>query len=82
MLKFLRARERDEISNFFDWFSLKDELLIKKMDISVSCHDSEELWKVSAKSNSLFPIQPTKKCQNLLELARRSKFQISSVGFL
>ena len=51
-----------KISNFFGWFSLKDELLIKKMDISVSCHDSEELWKVSAKSDSLFPIQPTKKC--------------------
>ena len=62
LLKFLGAGEKVKISNFFSWFWLKDKLLIKKVDLSVSCHDSEELWKVSAKSDSLFPIQPLKKC--------------------
>ena len=62
MLKFLRAGEKVKISNFFDWFSLKDEWLDQKLDTLVFSHDSEELWKVSAKSDSLFPIQPMKKC--------------------
>ena len=51
-----------KISNFFGWFWLKDELPYQKMDTSVSYYDSEELWKVSPKSDRLFPIQPTKKC--------------------
>ena len=62
MLKFLRAGDKVKISNFFDWFWLKDEWLDQKLDTLVFSHDSEELWKVSAKSDSLFPIQPLKKC--------------------
>ena len=81
MLKFLRAGEKVEISNFFLWFWLKDELVYQKMGTSVSCHDSEDLCKVSAEFESWFPIQPTTKCSNFFQQARRSKFQISSFGF-
>ena len=60
-MKFLRAGEKIKISNFIGWFSLKDKLPEKKIDIAVSAPDSEGLWKVSAKSESQFPIQPSKK---------------------
>ena len=50
MAKFLRAGEKVEISNFIGWFRLKEKLPEQKTDTAVSCHDSEGLWKVSAKS--------------------------------
>ena len=60
-VKFLGAGEKVEISNFIGWFCLKDKFLEKKMDTSVSCPDREGFWKVSAKSESCFAIQPTQK---------------------
>ena len=58
-VKFLGAGKKVEISNFVGWFYLKDKFLEKKMNTSVSCPDSEELRKVSAKSESWFSIQVT-----------------------
>ena len=58
-VKFLGAGENVEISNFIGWLHLKDKFLEKKMNTSVSCPDSEELRKVSAKSESWFSIQLT-----------------------
>ena len=81
MVKFLRAGENVQISICIGWFFLQDKLFEEKMDTSVSCPDSEGLWKLSAKSDSWFPIQPIKKWQNFFEWVRRSKFQISSLGF-
>ena len=60
MVKFLQTGEKTEISNFVGWFSLKGKLLEEKMETSVSCPDSKELWKVSAKSEPWFPIQHKK----------------------
>ena len=60
-VNFLRACQKVKISNFNGWFCLKDELLEQKIDRTVSCADSEGLWKVSAKSESWFPIQPSQK---------------------
>ena len=45
-LKFLQADKNMQISNFIGWFCLKDKLFEQKMDTSVSCHDTEGLWKV------------------------------------
>ena len=82
MVKFLGADKMVKILNFIHSFCLKDQFLEQKNDTVVSCPDSEGLWKVSAKSESWFPIQPTKKWQNFFEQGRRSKFQISPVGFV
>ena len=60
MVKFLQTEERVKISNFFGCFCLKEKLLEEKMDTSVSCPDSKELRKVSAKSEPWFPIQHKK----------------------
>ena len=57
MVKLLRTGEKVKISNFFGWFCLNEKLLEEKMDTSVSCADSKELWKVSAKSEPWFPLQ-------------------------
>ena len=50
-----------KISYFLGWLCLKDKLTEQKTDTAVSCSDSEGLWKVSAKSELWFPIQPSKK---------------------
>ena len=50
-----------KISYFLCWFRIKDKLTEQKTGAAGSCFDSEGLWKVSAKSKSWFPIQPTKK---------------------
>ena len=60
MIKLLGAGVKVEISNFFTWFWLRGELPYQKIGTSVSCPDSEVLWKVSAKSDFWFPIQPPK----------------------
>ena len=60
-MNFLRAGEKIKISNFIGWFSLKDKLPEQRIDTAVSSPDSEGLWKVSAKSELWFPIQPSKK---------------------
>ena len=78
---FVQAAKKVKTSNFFSWFWLNDKLLAQKLDTTVSSPDSQGLCKVSAKSDSFFPIQPTKKCYNFFKQARRSKFQISLVGF-
>ena len=80
-VKFLPARKKVQISNFIGWYRLKDKLSEQQIDTSVSCPDTEGLWKVSAKSESRFLIQSTQELWNLLEQARRLKFQISSVDF-
>ena len=54
----------------------------QKIEAAVSYSDSKNLWKVSAKSNSWFPIQLKKIARNFFEQARRSKFQILLVGCL
>ena len=59
MVKFLGAGKKAKISNFIGWFCLKDKLLEQKTDAAVSSPDTEGLWKVSAKSESCFAIQPT-----------------------
>ena len=82
VVKFLRAGKKAEISNFISLLCLKDKLLGQKTDRSVSSPDTEGLWKDFAKSESWFPIQPTPKWSSFLEQARRSKIQISSVGFV
>ena len=82
MVKFLGASEEAKISNFISLFCLKDKLLGQKTDTAVSCPDTEGLWKVLAKSESWFPIQPTPKWSSFLEQARRSKIQISLVCFI
>ena len=56
MVKFVGAGEKAEISNFIDWFSLKHKLLEQNTDTAISSPDTERLWKVSAKSESWFPI--------------------------
>ena len=81
-VKFLGAGEKVEISNLIGLFCLKDKLLGQKTDTADSSTNTEGLWKVLAKSESWFPIQPTPKWSSFLEQARRSKFQISSVGFV
>ena len=53
-----------KISNLISWFCLKDKLPEQQIDTAVSCPDSEGLQKVSAKSESWFPIQPSKNWQN------------------
>ena len=59
-MNFLPAGEKVKISNFIGWFSLKDELPEEKIDTTVSSPDSDELRKVSSKSELWFPIQPSK----------------------
>ena len=61
MVKFLGAGEKVKISNIIGWFCLKDKLVEQNFGIAVSCPDSEGLWKVSAKSESWFSMQPTQK---------------------
>ena len=76
--------EQARMSKFqiIGWFCLKDKLLEQNFDTAVSCPDTEGLWKVSAKSESWFPIQHTQKWWNFFKQARRSKFQILLVGFV
>ena len=61
MVKFLGAGEKAEISNFIGLFCLKDKLLGQKTDTAVSSPETEGLWKVLAKSEPWFPIQPISK---------------------
>ena len=56
MVKILETGEKVEISIFIGCFCLKDKYHEKKMDASVSCPGSEGLGKISAKSESWFPI--------------------------
>ena len=58
MMKFLGVDEKAKISNFIGWFCLKDKLLEQKTAAAVFCPDTEGLWKVSAKSELSFAIQP------------------------
>ena len=58
IVKFLRAGEKVQISNFIGWFCQKDKLLGQKTDITFYCPDTECLWKVSAPSEFWFLIQP------------------------
>ena len=58
---FLRAGKKVEISNFISLFCLKDKLFEQDHDTASSCPESERRCKDSAKSESWFPIQPTKK---------------------
>ena len=81
-VKFLPAGKKVQISNFIGWYCLKEKLFEKQMDTSVSCPDTERLWKVSAKSESWFPIQRTKKLWNFFEQVKRPKSQILSLGFV
>ena len=81
-VNFLWAGEKVKISNSIGCFCLKDKLPEQKTDTAVSCPDSKELWKVSAKSKPWFPIQHKKIGWIFFEQARRSKFQISSVSFV
>ena len=67
-VNFLRAGEKIKIENFIGWFCLKEKLPEQKLDTVVSCPDSKELWKVSAKSKPWFPTQ--------------NQIQISLVGFV
>ena len=60
MLTFFEAGEKVKISTFRGWFCLKHKFITEKIDRAVSCPDSEELWKVLAKSESWFPIQSPK----------------------
>ena len=59
-VNFLRAGEKVKISNFIGCFCLKDKLPEQKIGTTVSSPDIEGLWKVSAKSELWFPIQPSK----------------------
>ena len=59
-VKFLGAGKNAKISDFIRWFCLKGKLAEQKIYTGVTCPDSKELWKVSAKSELCFPIQPTK----------------------
>ena len=61
MVKAFSAGEKVEISNFIIWFCLKAKFLEQKIETAVSCPDNEGLWKLSAKSELWFQIQPTKK---------------------
>ena len=81
-VKFLQTVEKVKIWNFISWFCLKEKLPEQKIDIAVSCPDTEELWKVSEKSELWFPIQPTQNSWNFFKQEGRSKFQISSIGFV
>ena len=81
-MNFLRAGKKLKISNFIGWFYLKDKLTEQKIDTPSFCPDSKDLLKVSAKSISWFTIQLKKIRWFFLEQARKSKFQISSVGFV
>ena len=60
MVKALPAGEKVEISNFIIWFCLKAKFPEQKIWTAVSCSDSERLWKLSAKAELWFQIQPTK----------------------
>ena len=82
MAEFFKAGEKVKISNFIGCFCLKDKLTEQKIYTASSCSDSKELWKGSEKSKPWFPIQHKKIGWIFLEQARRSKFQISLVGFL
>ena len=75
MTKFVGAGKKAEISDIIGWFCLKHKLLEQNTDTTVPSPDTEGLWKVSAKSELWFPIQPTQKWQIFLEQVR-PKFQI------
>ena len=80
--KISSSRQEGQNFNFIGWFCLKDKFLEQKTDTTDSCLTVKGCAKVSAKSESWFPIQPTKKWQNFFKWVRRSKFQTSLVGFL
>ena len=60
MVTFLRTGKKVEVLNPFSWFRLKEKLLDEKMDTSVFCPYSKELWKVLAESEPWFPISRKK----------------------
>ena len=74
MVKFLGAGKKVKISNFISLFCLKDKLLGQKTDTAVSSPDTEGLWKVLAKSELWFPIQPTPKWSRSRQEGRKFKF--------
>ena len=82
MENFFGAGKKGEISDFIGWFCLKHKLLEQNTDTAVPSPDTEGLWKVSAKSESWFLIQPTQKWRIFLEEARRVKFQVLLIDFV
>ena len=72
-MKFLQAGEKAKISNFMSRFCLKGKLPEQKIYKAVSCPDSEGLCKISAKSESWFPIQPTQKMVTFLGASEKAK---------
>ena len=72
-LKFLWAGQKAKISNFISWFCLKGKLPEQKIYKAVSSPDSEGLSKVSAKSESWFPIQHIKKTVKFLQAGEKAK---------
>ena len=61
MANFFGAGKNAGISDIIDWLCLKHKLLEQNTDAAVPSLNTEGLWKVSGKSESWFPIQPSQK---------------------
>ena len=68
---------REEFSNFIGLFCLKDKFLEQKTLAVVSFCDTEGSWKVCAKTEMWFPIQPKKK-KRLIFLQQEGRVEFSN----
>ena len=77
---FFRVREKVKIFNFIGFFFLKGKLVEPETFSGVSCPDTEGLWKVWAKTESWFPIQPPKNLENFFRVGEKVKIS-NFIGF-
>ena len=71
-----------KISNFIGSFSVKGRLVETETFTGVSCPGSEGLWKVWGKTDSWFPIQPSKNLQILFRVGEKLKISNFIGSFL
>ena len=71
-----------KISNFIGSFSVKGKLVETETFTGVSCPGSEGLWKVWGKTDSWFPIQPSKNLQIFFGVGEKVKISNFIGSFL
>ena len=79
---FFGVGEKLKISNFIGSFLVKDKLVEPEPFRGVSCPGTERLWRAWGKTESSFPIQPSKNLQIFFIVGKKLKISNFIGSFL